>query len=135
MCVVPHCLVVLSFVLVIPVEFYCSRADKVRPLTIEKWLEMLSKWICESPTNTFILLFQFQYIPLATEMHITWDYQKASLSLLFSHQTGWLLGICCRVSTWSWEILAFVIVENLIFRVLMHICVLNSKMQKTGSIF
>lgn len=35
---------------------------------------MLSKWIHESPTNMRMLLFQFQYIPLATEMHFAWDY-------------------------------------------------------------
>lgn len=68
---------------------FCSRADKVRLLTTEKLVEMLSKWIHESPTN--VLLFQFQYILLATEMQIACDYEKVSLSYFLNGNCAYLV--------------------------------------------
>lgn len=108
------------------------RTEKVRLLTNEKLLEMLSKWI-------LTLLFHFWYIPLTRELRIAWNYEKVNLSFLFSEEKVSLSGICNSVSTWSWQKLAFVIGEkvfkNRVFEVLIHICVQNSKMQKTGSVF
>lgn len=87
----------------------------------------------------FLHCFFISGISLLLQSCVLHGITKKSISFLFSEEKVSLFGICNSVNTWSWQKLAFVIGEkvfkNRVFEVLIHICVQNSKMQKTGSVF